>query len=108
MEMTAGSANAVRAADAREIEHVVDEAGHFASGGADALDVATALIVEAFAVIFDEGFAEAVDAAEGRAEVVRDGVAEGFELFVGFLELGRPLATKASEVEVGADASEKV
>ena len=96
-----------RAADAREVEHVVDQARHFASGGADAIEVATALIVEAIGVIFEEGFAEAVDAAKRRAKIVRDGVAESFELFVGLLEFVGPLAAEAGEFEVGADASEE-
>ena len=52
------------------------------------MDIVAAGLVDGGGVVLFEGQAEAVDSAEGSAEVVRDGVAEGFELAIDSLQLG--------------------
>jgi hypothetical protein len=48
-------------------------------------------LVEALSVLLQQRFAEAVDAAQRRAQVVRDRGAEGFQLPVYRRQLRRPL-----------------
>ena len=47
-----------------------------------------AFVVELFAVILQKHQAPAVDASQGRAQVMRDGVAESFQFFIRGFELG--------------------
>lgn len=68
----------VAAGDAAEGEQVVDQLAHALGGGADAAQVVLACGIELIFAVFEEGLAEAVDAAQGGAEVMGYGVAEGF------------------------------
>jgi len=76
------------AAHAGEFEEIVDETAHATSGVGDDGEVAGGLFVEGSAGVFGEEGGEAVDVAERGAEVVGDGVGEGFELLVGDFEAG--------------------
>ena len=72
---------------ARQLQKVVDELGHALGGGADAPQVVLRGLVEDVAVVLGERQAEAVEGAQRRAQVVRDGVAERFQLPVGLRQL---------------------
>lgn len=88
-------------------EQIVDEAAHAASGVGDDGKVAGGFFVEGSAGVFGEQGGEAVDVAEGCAEVVRDGVGEGFELLVGDFEAGvleLEVAVEFADFGVGAFA----
>ena len=78
-----GFALQFEAGHAREIEQVVDKLGHPAAGGLHAVQVVQRFLVEQVAVIFQQGLAKALDAAQRGAQVVRDGIRERFQLAVG-------------------------
>src|SRR5881296_2355760 len=64
------------AGDARQIQQVVDQLTHPLSSLANTSQIVLALEAQLVAEVFEQRQAEAVDAPEGRAQVMRDGVAE--------------------------------
>ena len=66
-------------------QDIVDELVHQLGRLPYILKVLAPLFVEAGAVVFQERQREPIDAAKGRAEIVRDGGAEGLQLLVGGL-----------------------
>ena len=62
--------------------------------------VACPVVVELVAVVLEQRLAEAVDAAQRRAQVVGDRIAERLELLVGGLQLGRALDDPLLELGV--------
>src|SRR5438477_12675846 len=71
----------------RKIQQVIDEARHSLCSCAHALEIVQAAFVESLArIIFEQGFAEAVDRSQRRAEIVRNRVGEGLQLLVGGIE----------------------
>lgn len=68
--------------------------------GARPIEVAASGVVQAFAVFLQRHLAEAVDAAQGRAQVVRDRIGEGFQFAVGGGEIGGPFLDAAVEFAV--------
>ena len=58
------------AGDAGELEDVVDEGTHPLGGAAHAVEVTAAGVIELRRVFLGEQMGEAVDAAQGRAQVV--------------------------------------
>ena len=88
------------AADPREPQQVVDQQAHLLAAGREPLEHHPALVVQALAVIFEQGDAEAVDAAQRRAQVVRDGEGERLKLGVEGGKLGGPVADALFEVDV--------
>ena len=81
----------VAASDGGEHEEVVDELVHLPSGILDALHKVPAFRTELVAEILEERGAEALDAAQGRAQVVGNRIVERLELLVGCLQLGGAL-----------------
>ena len=73
------------AADAGEGEEGVDDVAHADGGGDDAVEAVAGVGVEGVVVVLEEGGAVAAHGAQRGAQVVGDGVAEGFELGVGGL-----------------------
>ncbi len=63
-------------------EQRVDQLAHALCSSAHAREVALSLRVEVRAIVLQDGLTEAVDAPERRAQIVCDGVAEGFEVAV--------------------------
>ena len=80
-----GTGNQFRPADARQMQKVVNQPSHALRFGANAIKVLVSLRIEALAVIFQQRLAPAVDAAQGSAQVVRNGVRKGFQFPVGRL-----------------------
>lgn len=78
----------LRPAHPGQFQQVVDEQAHGLRGPADPLEIVPPRLVQRPQVILQQGLAEAVDAPEGRPQVVRDGIAEGLQLLVGGLQLG--------------------
>ena len=78
--------------DPREREETVDELAHALRREPDSFEVLLALRGQRIGAVLQQREPEPVDAAERRAEVVRDRVAERFELEVRPLRLldGRP------------------
>ena len=79
------------AGDAREAEQVVDQLPHALRGVADPVQIVVALLVQLIGITGQQGGAKAVHGAQRGAQVVRDGVGEGFQFLVGGLELGGAL-----------------
>ena len=75
----------------REGEEVVDELPHLPGVGADHAEDALAFGIEAVGVVLEQDACIAVDGAQRRPEIVRDGVGEGPERLVGCLELEGPV-----------------
>ncbi|MBV6476031.1 MAG: hypothetical protein MOGDAGHF_01608 [Rhodocyclaceae bacterium] len=73
----------VPAGDAGQRKHVVDDLLHALCSGTDAGDVSLSRGVDPDGVILLDHAREAVDGAQRRGEVVRDRIAEGFQLAVG-------------------------
>ncbi len=92
-----GLAGEIGAGDAGELEEGVDKLSHALDAGADTLNVVAASSVDGVGVVFREGEREAVYGAKRSAQVVGDGVGEGFELAVGGFELGSALANALFE-----------
>src|SRR5205085_10010623 len=67
-------------------------------GTPDPAEMPPAIVAEDGRLLVDKDFAEAVDRAQRRAEVVRDRVRERGELFVGRVHLGNPLLELAVEL----------
>ena len=65
-----------------------------------ASELSSPLGIERLSTILEQRMAEAVNAAERRAEVVRDGIGNGFELFVGSFQLEGAFVDAAVEVVV--------
>ena len=74
------------AAGARQVEQVVDQQAHAAGGLADAVQVVAAFAGHGTAFA-DQDLREGADVAHRGAQVVRDRVAEGFELLVDGFQL---------------------
>ena len=77
-----GRALEFAAGDLRQLQHVVDQLRHLLCRFADIGEILLAVVVELVAVILQQRQAEAVDAAQRRAQIVRHRIAEGFELLV--------------------------
>jgi hypothetical protein len=75
------------AGDAGELQEGVNERAHALHAVAHAIDVVAAFIGELVGEVLLQREGEAVDGAQRGAKIVRDGVAEGFELLVGDGEL---------------------
>ena len=90
----------VGAGDAGELEECVYETAHALHPGADALDIVAADLVDCIRVVLFEGEREAIDGAERSAQIVRDGVGEGFQFPVGVFELGGALPDAFFEGDV--------
>ena len=80
----------------RELEQVLDQVVHLLAGVADAPKQPLAVRIELGGVAFKEDLAETEDAAQGRAQVVRDGIGEGLQLFVDRFQLGGALRHRRS------------
>src|SRR5260370_39578494 len=66
-----------------EIQEVVNQHSHSLSCCTDALKMLFSLIIEPLGIVFEQGYAETIDAAQRRAQVVGDGVGECFQRFIG-------------------------
>ena len=70
------------------LDEVVDETAHVIGGLQDAIKIAQSVFCRICAGVFvAQDARKAVDVPQGRAEVVGDGIAEGFKLLVGGDEL---------------------
>src|SRR5437867_4808637 len=72
---------------ARELEQVVYELRHALARHAHAGDILLSLIVQLSGIILEQRLRETVDSPQRGPQIVRDRVAEGFELFICHLEL---------------------
>ena len=77
----------LRTVDVGEIEHVLHDAHHAGRFALDRVEVAAGLAVQRVGVLVLQDAAEARDVGQRRPQVVRDGVAEGAQLLVGFLQV---------------------
>ena len=90
------------AAETRQIQHVVDELRHPPRGLAHPRQVLFPSLIELVLIADEKLAAEAIDAPQRRAEIVRHGVAEGFELLIGLAEpCGQLLDALALLLDVG-------
>src|SRR5438552_9025777 len=92
----------LRARHAREIQESVDEVAHPDGRPDDPLERVLARLAETVGAILRQRPAEALDAAQRRAQIVRDGVGERLELLVGDPELGGALGDALLELVAGA------
>ena len=90
------------AGDARQRQQVIDQKRHVLRSFTDVPQMLLAIIIEFFAAIFQQGQAEAVDTAQRRTKIVRDGIAEGFEFLVLQLEFFGEFGTRLGCLERGA------
>jgi len=79
------------ARDACKVEQIIDQGGHPLRRLAHALQIILGRARQLRAIILEQRQAEAVDAAQRRAQIVRDGITEGFQLVIGRFQLHRPL-----------------
>ena len=88
-----GAHSQLRRRHPRKLQQGIDEQSHTGGRRPDPFQVLAAGVIQALVAVFLQRLTEAVDAAQGRAQVVGDGIAEGFQLLVGHLESQlRPLA----------------
>jgi hypothetical protein len=80
-----------------ELQQIVHELAHLAGGSADAIQMMKGLRVEGLADILFEQVHEAGQVAEWRAEIVRNGIAEGFQFFIGVGKL------RGAEMQIGIE-----
>src|SRR5918996_1033956 len=76
-------ASKVTTGDAGQRKQALDELRHALRRFAHTSQVALSIVVELGGILLKEGLAEAVDAAQGCAEIVRHRIAESLELTVG-------------------------
>ncbi len=74
------------AADARKAQHVVNQLAHLLGGFADALQVMPRFFGERIVKILQQNAAEAIQRAQGSAQVVRNRVGERLQLAVAGLQ----------------------
>src|SRR5260370_12500329 len=70
--------------DTSEKQQVVDELTHSIDAGPNPIQAIQAFRAQIRGVVFNEDRTEAVNSPKGSAQIVRDGVAKGFHLLVGF------------------------
>jgi hypothetical protein len=95
-----GPAVELGAADARQFEQIVDQLRHARRGGAHAGEIAASGFVKLGGVVFLEHAREAVDGAQGRAQVEGHGVGKRFELVVRCLQLRGAVAHTVLQLDV--------
>src|SRR5213594_2606893 len=94
------------ARETREQQHVVDEAAHAPGRGAHAVEVLPTVVAESRSLVLEQDLTEAVDAAQWRAQVMRDRVGERPELVVERAQLGHvPLAGAVEAVNLLEEAA---
>jgi hypothetical protein len=81
----------LRAAHARQVEQVVDQAAHALHRSAHPNQIVLRFSLQRRPIVLEQKPAEAVDGPQRRPQVVGHGVRERFELLVGPLQLGRAL-----------------
>src|SRR3977135_4289358 len=74
-----------------QIQQFIDQQTHLLCPSLNALHMALGLRIEGGAEFFHEKLGKAADMAQGRPQVMRNGVTESFQLFVGRFQLGRSL-----------------
>ena len=90
------------ARDLRQCQHVVDELRHLLRRFPHIGQILLAVVVELVGIVLEQRQAEAVDAAQRRAQIVRHRIAEGFQLLVLGLELGDQLGALLGHFAGGA------
>ena len=90
------------ARDLRQCQHVVDELRHLLRRFPHISQILLAVVVELVGIVLEQSEAEAVDAAQRRAQIVRHRIAEGFQLLVLGLELGDELGAFLRHLAGGA------
>ena len=68
--------------DARQFENVINQVAHALAGATNALEVILTGLIQPIGIVLQHGLAEAIDAPERGAQVVRDRVAERLQLLV--------------------------
>ena len=85
-----------------EGEKICDQLIHPDGAVHDEFEKPHGLSIEFFTMVLVDDLREAPDGSHGRAEVVGNGIGEGFELPVGLFQLPRPLADPRLELFVRA------
>jgi hypothetical protein len=74
------------AGDPGKIQQVINRQAHALRTGAYPSQVIPGVSVQMDGIILFESLTEAIDATQGSAEIVRDGIGKGFQFFVGRFE----------------------
>src|ERR1700682_3249377 len=72
-----------------EIQQIVDQRSHSLRRGADAMQMGLALLWKNLIAVFQKGLAESINAAQRRAQVMRNRIAKGLQFFVRSFQLSR-------------------
>ena len=86
--------------DARKLQQVVNQQSHALRFGTDPIEVLVRPFVELAGIVFGKCEAPAVDAAQRRAQVVRDRIGKRFQFLVGGFELSGALTNPLFQLGV--------